>query len=208
MIPRCARSSSTSRKLREKREYSQTAWLIISGGNKNSSVAAPKLRSCAIYTCARHNKTICSNQARLAGVFHPLSTSLSFLATATACDRYATACLTAIFLLPVSLSPRFPKGKRGRNVLEIGLRLQSTKQRRERFSARFWKVSVRQCKDTESISKSSSMSSRLERSSGESKRRGTVAHASPKIPFLQGVCHFLQIVSEGTHLQVRCPPII
>jgi hypothetical protein len=63
-------------------------------------------------------------------------------------------------------------------------------------------------KDTESISKSRSMSPGLEMLSGESKRRGTVAHASPKIPFLQGVCHFLQIVSEGTHLQVRCPPII
>lgn len=64
------------------------------------------------------------------------------------------------------------------------------------------------CKDIESISKSSSMSPGLEMLSGESKRRGTIAHASPKIPFLQGVCHFLQIVSEGTHLQIRCPPII
>lgn len=42
------------------------------------------------------------------------------------------------------------------------------------------------CKDTESISKSRSMSSRLEMPSGESQWRGTVAHVSPKIPLLQG----------------------
>jgi len=34
VIPRSARSSSTSRKLRQKRWYNQTAWLIISEGKR------------------------------------------------------------------------------------------------------------------------------------------------------------------------------
>ena len=34
-MPRCARSSSISRKLSEKRKYSHTAWLIISAGKQN-----------------------------------------------------------------------------------------------------------------------------------------------------------------------------
>jgi len=33
-MPRCARRSSVSRKLRQKRWYSQTAWLMISEGNR------------------------------------------------------------------------------------------------------------------------------------------------------------------------------